>query len=47
MLTDTRQSQNAKVTPVDGLSVTWTRGLWKERTDTCAQATSSTVAAYV
>ena len=39
MLTDTRQSRNAKVTPVDGLSVTWTRGLWKERTDTCAQAT--------
>ena len=39
MLTDTRQSRNAKVTPVDGLSVTWIRGLWKERTDTCAQAT--------
>lgn len=39
MLTDTKRSRNAKVTPVDGLSVTWTKGLWKERTDTCAQAT--------
>lgn len=39
MLTDTKRSKNAKVTPVDGLAVTWTGGLWKERTDTCAQAT--------
>lgn len=39
MLTDTRKSPNAKVYPVDGLDVEWTKGLWKERFDTCAAAT--------
>lgn len=39
MLTDTRKSPNAKVHPVDGLDVEWTKGLWKERFDTCASAT--------
>ncbi|MDO4648918.1 MAG: glycoside hydrolase family 127 protein [Eubacteriales bacterium] len=39
MLTDTRNSSHAKVHPVDGLDVSWTGGLWKERTDTCADST--------
>lgn len=39
MLTDTRNSVNAKVHPVDGLDVEWTGGLWKERFDTCAAST--------
>lgn len=39
MLTDTRNSLYAKVHPVDGMSVEWTGGLWKERFDTCADAT--------
>lgn len=39
MLTDTKRSKNAKVSPVDGMAVEWTKGLWKERFDTCAQAT--------
>lgn len=39
MLTDTRKSPNAKVYPVDGLDVEWTKGLWKERFDTCAATT--------
>lgn len=39
MLTDTKKSKNAKVSPVDGMAVEWTGGLWKERFDTCAQAT--------
>ena len=39
MLTDTRHSPNAKVSPLDFGSVAWTGGLWKERTDTCANAT--------
>lgn len=39
MLTDTRKSPNARVYPLDGMKVTWTGGLWKERFDTCAAAT--------
>lgn len=39
MLTDTRKSKNAKVSPVDAMAVEWTAGLWKERFDTCAKAT--------
>lgn len=39
MLTDTKKSQFAKVHPLDGLDVTWTGGLWKERFDTCAEST--------
>ena len=39
MLTDTRKSPYAKVSPVDGMAVTWTKGLWKERFETCAQST--------
>ena len=39
MLTDTRNSANAKVYPVDGLDVEWTSGFWKERFDTCAKST--------
>ncbi len=39
MLTDTRKSAHGKVHPVDGLDVSWTGGLWKERTDTCAAST--------
>ena len=33
MLTDTKKSKNAKVSPVDGMAVEWTGGLWKERLD--------------
>lgn len=39
MLTDTRKSPYAKVSPVDGMAVNWTGGLWKERFDTCADST--------
>lgn len=39
MLTDTRKSPNAKVSPVEWNAVRWTGGLWKERTDTCAEST--------
>lgn len=39
MLTDTRKSPYAMVSPVDGMAVNWTKGLWKERFDTCAQST--------
>lgn len=39
MLTDTRKSQNAVVHPVAWDAVKWTGGLWKERTDTCAEST--------
>lgn len=39
MLTDTRKSPCAKVTPLPFGSVAWTGGLWKERTETCANAT--------
>jgi hypothetical protein len=39
MLTDTRNSKFASVHPIDGLDVTWTSGLWKERFDTCATST--------
>lgn len=39
MLTDTRKSRNAKVSPVGWDAVRWTEGLWKERTDTCAKST--------
>ncbi|MDO4305331.1 MAG: glycoside hydrolase family 127 protein [Eubacteriales bacterium] len=39
MLTDTKRSQFARVYPLDGLDVTWTSGLWKERFDTCAEST--------
>lgn len=39
MLTDTRKSPYAKVSPVDGMAVTWIKGLWKERFETCAQST--------
>lgn len=39
MLTDTRKSPFARVSPVDGMAVNWTKGLWKERFDTCAEST--------
>ncbi len=39
MLTDTRKSSYAKAYPLDGMKVKWTGGLWKERFDTCADAT--------
>ncbi len=39
MLTDTRHSKNAKVYPLDARCVTWTGGLWEERTRTCRNAT--------
>ena len=39
MLTDTRKSPYAKLSPLDFRNVAWTGGLWKERTDTCAQTT--------
>ena len=39
MLTDTRHSKNAKVYPLDARCVTWTGGLWEERTRTCQNAT--------
>ncbi len=39
MLTDTKKSPNARVYPLDGMKVKWTGGLWKERFDTCAEAT--------
>ena len=39
MLTDTRHSPNAKVAPLDFQDVAWTGGLWKERTQTCADVT--------
>ena len=39
MLTDTRHSPYAKVSPLDFRDVAWTGGLWKERTDTCAKTT--------
>lgn len=39
MLTDTRDSLNAKVSPLDCRDVAWTGGLWKERTQTCANVT--------
>jgi DUF1680 family protein len=39
MLTDTRHSPYAKVSPLDFGDVAWTGGFWKERTDTCANAT--------
>lgn len=39
MLTNTRKSKYAKVYPVDGIDVQWTKGLWKERFDTCAEST--------
>lgn len=39
MLTNTKKSKFAKVYPVDGMDVKWTKGLWKERFDTCADST--------
>ena len=39
MLTDTRNSVNAKVHPVDGMNVEWTGGFYRERFDTCAGST--------
>lgn len=39
MLTNTEKSPNAKVHAMDGMQVTWTHGLWKERFDTCASST--------
>lgn len=39
MLTDTRHSPNAKVSPLGFRDVAWTGGLWKERTKTCADVT--------
>lgn len=39
MLTNTKKSKFAKVYPVDGMDVQWTKGLWKERFDTCADST--------
>lgn len=39
MLTNTKNSRYAKVYPVDGMDVKWTKGLWKERFDTCADST--------
>lgn len=39
MITDTRNSVYAKAHPVDGMDVQWTKGLWKERFDTCVEST--------
>lgn len=39
MITDTKKSEFAKVHPIDGMDVQWTKGLWKERFDTCAEST--------
>ena len=39
MLTDTRRSPYAKVSPVEWNAVKWTGGLWKERTQTCIACT--------
>lgn len=39
MLTNTEKSPYAKVHALDGMKVTWTGGLWKERFDTCASST--------
>lgn len=39
MLTNTEKSPFARVHALDGMKVTWTGGLWKERFDTCASST--------
>lgn len=39
MLTNTEKSPFAKVHALDGMKVTWTGGLWKERFDTCVSST--------
>lgn len=39
MLTNTEKSPFARVHALDGMKVTWTDGLWKERFDTCASST--------
>lgn len=39
MLTDTRKSPFAKLAPIKINDIKWTKGLWKERFDTCATST--------